>query len=398
MIMDVAIVTNFCSALDSPTNSRFTYLAEMLRKDHSVELVGSDFSHDSKTTRICDYSRFSYKVTLIHEPGYRRNISIKRFLSHRIWGKNVLTYFKNRKKPDVVYCAVPSLTAASLLGKYCNSNGIRFIIDIQDLWPEAFKMVFNIPVISGLLFFPFKITADKAYSQADVICAVSDSYAERALRVNSKVDSACVVYLGTDLSIFDASSGKKNCLPDNKRLRLCYCGSLSDSYDICCVIDALSIMGRNAPEFIVVGDGYLKKEFEKYAQEKSVDALFFGYRDYSEMCSILCSCDIAINPIRGKSAASIINKHADYAAAGVPVVNTQESAEYRSLVDNYNMGFNCLNGDATDIANRLNLLMTDSSLRSTMGSNARRCAEERFDRRETYKKLVNCIVGLKERI
>ena len=396
--MDIAIVANFCSALDSPTNSRFTYLAEMLRKDHSVELVGSDFCHDSKAARICDYSRFDYKVNLIHEPGYKRNISIKRFLSHRIWGKNVIKYFRERKKPDVVYCAVPSLSVASLLGKYCNTNGIRFIIDIQDLWPEAFRMVFNIPVISDVLFLPFRNTADKAYRRADVICAVSDTYAERALQVNNKVDSACVVYLGTDLSCFDTYAEKKNCLPEKKRLRLCYCGSLSDSYDICCVIDALVIMGKKAPEFIVVGDGHLKKDFEIYAKEKSVDALFLGYRDYSEMCSILCSCDIAINPIRGKSAASIINKHADYAAAGIPVVNTQESAEYRSLVENYSMGFNCSNGDAKDIASRLGQLMHDSSLRTAMGINARRCAEERFDRKETYKNLVNCIVGLKEMI
>ena len=138
--MDIVIIANFCAALDKPTNSRFSYIADMFAKENDVELIGSAFSHGTKKKRVCDFSRFPYKVTLIEEPGYKKNISVQRFLSHRVWGRNVCEYVKGRKKPDVVYCAIPSLTAAALVGEYCNKNGIHFIVDIQDLWPEAFQM------------------------------------------------------------------------------------------------------------------------------------------------------------------------------------------------------------------------------------------------------------------
>lgn len=71
------------------------------------------------------------------------------------------------------------------------------------------------------------------------------------------------------------------------------------------------------------------------------------------MTGILCACDIAVNPIKAKSAGSIINKVADYAAAGLPVINTQECEEYRNLVENYKIGFNCENNNANDLAEKL---------------------------------------------
>ena len=100
-----------------------------------------------------------------------------------------------------------------------------------------------------------------------------------------------------------------------------------------------------------------------------------------------------VNPITGSSAASIINKHGDYAASGLPVLNTQDSAEYRALVEEYQMGFNCKNGDAAELAEKLATLMASEPLRREMGKNARRCAEERFDRKTSYHALVKVITA-----
>ena len=110
------------------------------------------------------------------------------------------------------------------------------------------------------------------------------------------------------------------------------------------------------------------------------------------MCSTLCQCDITVNPITHMAAQSIINKHADYAASGLPVVSTQENEEYRKLVDTYHMGFNCKNGDAKELAEKLKVLVEDKKLRLKMGKNARRCAEEKFDRNRTYFLLKNAIL------
>ena len=48
-----------------------------------------------------------------------------------------------------------------------------------------------------------------------------------------------------------------------------------------------------------MGDGPKKEEFEKYAKEKGVDCCFKGRVPYDEMCALIDSCDIVVNPITG---------------------------------------------------------------------------------------------------
>ena len=176
---------------------------------------------------------------------------------------------------------------------------------------------------------------------------------------------------------------------------LTYCGTLGRSYDIPCVIDALALLReRNCriPEFIIIGDGPQKPEFEEYARNKQVNCRFLGRVPYDEMCAVLYRSDITVNPIVANAAQSIINKHADYAASGLPVINTQDSEEYRALVDRYDMGFNCINGSAKDIADKLEILINNKEIRLKKGAGARKCAKEKFDRKISYSTLVNVIL------
>lgn len=391
---DIVIIANFVGGLHGTDNNRFPYLANMLCKDNDVELVASTFCHGEKNkrTNLFDYQ---FKVTLLEESGYKKNVCFKRFWSHFIWGRNVLKYMKTRKKPDVVYCAIPSLTAASLVSKYCNKNNIRFIVDVQDLWPEAFQMVFKVPVLSSLIFAPFMFLANKAYRNADEIVAVSQTYVDRALSVNKKGARGRSVFLGTNLAAFDENV-QKNFVQksEGSEIRMAYCGTLGSSYDLTCVFDAMNILKEMSSvnlKFVIMGDGPLKTKFEEYAKVKELNVEFTGRLPYEKMCGLLSSCDIAINPIMKGAAQSIINKHADYAAAGIPVISTQESSEYRNLVESYEMGYNCRNGDETELADCLLHLANDETLRIQMGKNARRCAEERFNRAYSFMSLVKVI-------
>ena len=393
--MDIVILSEFCEDFSKTDNDRFFYLSKMLSKDHDVELIVSAFRHTTKRHRYEPAEEQPFRITFIEEPGYPRNVCLKRFYSHRVWGKNVEKYLKRRKKkPDVVYSAVPGLTGPNLAAKYCEREKIPFVIDVQDLWPEAFQMIVNIPVLSSIAFSPFAKIADGIYSRADAICAVSDTYCRRAAGVNRKVKRTTTVFLGTELDTFDRYAAEKPILrKKDGEVWLAYCGTLGSSYDLTCVIDALNILKEPRLRFIVMGDGPRKEEFEKYAEEKKVNAFFAGRLKYNDMCSLLSACDITVNPITHRAAQSIINKHADYAASGLPVVSTQESAEYRKLIDDYHMGFNCNNNDSRDLAEKLKTLVNDESLRKQMGAGARRCAEEKFDRKVTYRLLADRILN-----
>ena len=393
----ILIIANFTKLPWEKGNSRFPYIIDLIDKEkYDVELVTSSFSHEDKRQREKqpEEMKLDYKITLIEETGYKKNVSLRRFYSHHIFAKNVEKHLGNIERPDVIYCAVPSLAVAKVAAKYAENNDINFIIDIQDLWPEAFKMVFNIPVISDIIFYPMKKTADYIYSKANSIVAVSKTYANRAAIVNKNFDKKLSVFLGTDLEYFDEAHKKFEIVPFDDVVRVAYIGTLGHSYDIKCVIDSIKILNDKGIKnilFVVMGNGQMKEEFEAYGKEQKVNCDFTGRLAYDEMIGRLCACQIAVNPIRKGSAGSIINKVGDYAAAGLPVVNTQESKEYRKLVEDYQIGFNVENGNAIELAEKLELLYKDESLRKRLGKNNRRLAEEKFDRARTYKEIKKLI-------
>jgi len=396
MKKDILLIAHFCGDFDGSTNNRFNYLANKLSiNNFNVELITSNFSHNKKIKRdAVNQEVFNYKITLINEPVYHRNVSLRRFYSHYIMSINLKKYLRGRKKPDMLYCAMPSLDIAKVASRYCVESNIKFVIDVQDLWPEAFRLAFNMPIISDIIFYPMNRIADSIYSSADAIIAVSDTYNKRALKVNSKVEKGATVYLGTDLQEFDniAKTKEFKNKPKNE-IWLAYVGTLGHSYNLIFAIDALEILKKSHVniKFIVMGDGPLRTKFENYASEKKINCEFTGRLAYDEMVSILCACDIAINPISKGATQSIINKHADYAATGLPVVNTQECVEYRNLVDDYKMGFNCDNENPNDLAQKLLILSKDANLRKVMGLNSRKLAEDRFDRMKSYENIIKAI-------
>ena len=103
----------------------------------------------------------------------------------------------------------------------------------------------------------------------------------------------------------------------------------------------------------------------------------------------LSCCDFAVNRIIGKSVSSIINKVADYAAAGVPVINTQNSEEYRQLLEKYNAGINVENGNILAFADAIKTLYEDELLRLAMCKNAKTMFDDLFDRQRSYPKLID---------
>lgn len=395
--MKILLISHYVTFPFRGGNSRFCYILDLLKKSgqHKLELVTSDFCHGIKAPHNCtkkELDELGYKVTLLHEPGYSKNISLKRIASAKVLAKNAKKYLNSlRELPDVIYCAVPSLDLAKAAAKFAKKHNIRYIIDIQDLWPEAFKMAIDIPVICDIAYWPMQNTANYIYKSADEIIAVSQTYVDRGLRVNSSTRGTSI-FLGTDINAFDknANNPKGEKYP---KFTAAYIGTLGHSYDIKTAIQAVALakeQGVNI-KLLIMGDGPLRSEFERLAKQTGIDHEFTGKLPYSEMCYRLSRCHVAINALVKRAAQSIINKHGDYAMASIPVLSTQEPGEYSRLVQKYNMGFNCETENAAALSEKIIELYNNQKLREKMGKNAAKCAKECFDRKTTYKKIIDII-------
>lgn len=397
----ILIVDHFSQTPDEVGNNRFLTLAQLLcQQGHQVEIVTTDFSHKAKKTRQTDpplLAALPYRYTMLGEPGYPKNVCLRRFYSHYVLGKNLKKYLNSIEKPDLVYAAVPSLDAAGAAAAYCRRNAIPFVVDVQDVWPEAFKLAFHVPLLSDLVFAPMMATANRIYRQAERIVAVSETYKERGLRNNHKDADGLCIYLGTELRVFDAHAEAHVVDKPEGEIWIAYAGTLGHSYNIEIILDALDLLPEDLAErvvFKVLGDGPLMERFQQYAAGGKVRTDFLGRLEYGKMVGYLHRSDIAVNPIVKGAAQSIINKHADYAAAGLPVVSTQECPEYRQLLEQFGCGINCPPEDTAAVAQALERLLRDPALRQEMGAASRRMAQERFDRATTYPMLTAIIEDL----
>lgn len=383
----IMIIAHFCDYGDENTNNRFNYIAKMMfEAGNDVELVTSSFSHRNKVQR-CKKKDSTYKIKLIYEPTYKRNISLKRlFYSHRIMAQNLKKYLETCQCPDVIYCAIPSIEVAEIAGSFAKKNHIPFIIDVQDLWPEAYKLILKNDRVYNLLTNKMKKRVNRVYAAADTIISVSDTYLKRAAKVNRISKENRSVYLGTDMKSFDeaALQGKVDFQKEDKQIWIAYCGTLGHSYNLEIIFRALKGIDTHKYKFIVMGSGPLQKEFELRARQLGINVLFTGMLQYPEMCAVLQQCDIAVNPIIKGAAQSIINKHGDYAMAGLPVVSTQEKGEYSCLLDEYQCGINCDSENHKEVRNAINELLCDEKKRNIYGKNSRKLAAEKFDRNRTY--------------
>jgi glycosyltransferase involved in cell wall biosynthesis len=77
--------------------------------------------------------------------------------------------------------------------------------------------------------------------------------------------------------------------------------------------------------------------------------------------------------------------------AGLPVVSTQESQEYRDLLTEYNCGINCSVASSEEVSIALKELIENEEKRVEMGKNSRKLGEEKFDRKQSYKELLKVI-------
>lgn len=381
--------------------NRFTYIAEKLsHKGHKVTLLTSNFKHSDKNFRDkAEIEKMNesikYKIIMIKELGYQKNIGLDRIYSHRHFSKQLGLYLKNcKQRPDVIYCAYPMMDAAYIVGKYAKKYQIPFVMDVQDVWPEAIKNAIKLPeAVVDVMLLPLTVYANKIYRLADYVVGVSKSYVQRVYRVNGMAKSYLPIFIGTDLDIFDRY--KMN--PVNKNPNefwITYIGTLSYSYDIETVIRAVSILknkGLTNIVFKIFGSGPLQPKFERLAIQMEAPVDFMGHLTYEEMVPYLVHSDVAANAISKGAQQSITNKIGDYLSAGLPVLNSSLNAEFMEMVTSEKIGYNYNPGDPVELAAFIEQLYKNEDIRTTLGINARSLAEKRFDRRYSYGDIYSLI-------
>ena len=384
--------------------TRFRFLSELLaREGFAVDLVTSTFQHWEKAQRDCSkpcYQGLPYRIVFIEEPGYTKNLDLGRIRSHRVAAKNLREHFaKNAGAYDLVYAEIPPNDVARVCAEAAEAQGIPFVADINDLWPEAMKMVVDVPVLSDFTFSDFVRDAAIAYASASAVVGTSNEYAQRCMQdIPHRT-----VYVGVDIDRFDGGIQKYGATIEKREdeFWVAYAGSLAKSYDIETLIRACQYAAPIIRDELglrlrlqILGDGPYRQRLENTAAQTPGLVTFNGYVDYQIMAAYLFESDILVNSLIKSAPQSIVSKIADYLCAGKPIINTGESVEFKDKCLRDGFGVNVEPENAIALAGAIVELAHDDELRMHMGMRGRAIAEEQFDRPIAYREIVNLVNDL----
>ena len=411
----IAVITMGVKLKGEKGYTRFGYLAEFLTKaGYQVDLITTTFQHWEKAQRDLakiqkdiDAGEYPFGLRFIYEPGYKKNVDLARVKSHKIAAKNLKKMLENKpedgKDYDLLYAEIPPNDVARVIAEYGVANNIPFVADVNDLWPEAMRMVLDVPIISSVLFYPLQRDAEKVYSMVSGVVGTSDEYRDRPFKNQKRDVPRITVYVGNEIKEFDqgAKDNWDQAIKQEEEFWVSYAGTIGTSYDIRTMVlagEELKKRGYPNIKIKILGGGPMKEELEELAKSRKIENVeFVGYAPYGKMAAYLKKSDILVNSFVKKAPQSIVTKIGDYLAAGKVMINTCMSPEFRAKVDNDGFGINIVPEDVTILADAIEDLYKDEEKRLVMGQRAREIAEEQFDRPKSYQKITELIERLTEK-
>ena len=364
------------------SNSRmFTIFTQI---DGKKMVVTTDFNHCKK--RYYEYGEAEHpnQVTL-HVTGYKKNLSIKRIWSHLMFAHQLKKYLNSlSEKPSAIYCTMPTSSSAYVCAKYCKKHGIKFVIDVIDLWPDSLLPLVKGETVIKAMLYPWTYLTRYAYKSADVIMGESVKYANEAKKYNQKAD-VYPIYLGVDMQIINKVKTENQVLlekPEDE-VWIAYAGSLGVSYDFNALLEAVkSIHGRYKYKLWFVGDGVRHNEIETYIKSNGLNAEITGFLSYDQLLGYLSYCDIAVNIFRNNTKVVYSYKFNDYVAMDCFVLNSLEG-ETAQMVDEYSIGRN-FNFSDQPLSTILGDTLKNWEDYCKWNVNCKRLIEEKLDKEKIY--------------
>ena len=288
-----------------------------------------------------------------------------------------------------------------LAARVAAERGAVLFIDVLDLWPELFETLVRDrtrPLVR-VLFSPLRALRRHNLRRADVVTAVTDSYAHVVRAAVGRVSAPLVetIPIGVNAREFEPTGEPQDSVrrrlgigPDD--LLAVYAGSLGARYNLESVIEAARLLHSScAPVHIVlVGDGPLRTRVES-AVKSAPNLHYLGVLPLQALRGLYRDADLGLCPYSEDSTVALPTKSFDYFAAGLPIVSSLDGEFARLLVD-HQAGELYTSGSPAALASCLHALATDRRRLRELSANSRALARQ-YDTKVLYARFVRLVGG-----
>jgi glycosyltransferase involved in cell wall biosynthesis len=393
--------------LDDAANTRSMLLAAaLLEQGHEVTMWTSAYDHIRKVWRqewLLDPGGYrrddGLHIKFMKGCGYKKNISLNRFVDHWLAGRDLQRQAATMERPDAIIASIPDHITADAAARVAKQRGVPLIVDVRDKWPDIFIDNISHPLGSKLLKLGLSYERHRArrtLRQAAAIVAMMESMHDWGLsRANRrKTENDRVFYLTTcdrnfgpeasavPLSpnlqaVIDACSGK---------LIFAFVGTFNRTQHPMLILDAIDLLQHRGalPDNVAVvigGDGIQADEVrERAAKLENVHSV--GWLSSEQLAALLRHADIGLLPMNFPSPA-FNNKAFSYMASGLPIINGA-TGDLADLIVREGVGINVCGGNVPAFADAIVELARSPSTIEAMTRNMRTLFETSFDRETNY--------------
>jgi glycosyltransferase involved in cell wall biosynthesis len=376
-------------------DQRYTFLYELLKRRASVTWLSSDFHHWSHSKRSVEMlpAEDRANIKLIRTLAYKRNVSIRRFVSYTALSVATLwNILKLHRRPDVIVCMGP-VEQMFLVVMYGRIRRVPVLIDVIDPWPDVYVQAFprRLQWFGKLILAPYFLMSFLTFALCDRGSAVSQTYLEWAMRRGRRRDrnSFARYYLGARNEDFKINEAVQ--APDS--LTCLFAGQFGFSYDIELILSAAKALqdaGESRIRFVLCGAGDKQAEIVTAIQTLG-NVELHGWLSSAALNAIGNSCQVGLCCYRASATQSVPTKVFDYLSMGLYVINSL-AGEAEALLTAHGIGSSYQAGDVGSFVECLQRVRRSVDLGRAGRAFIRRAFDVHFDSHIIYNRMVDELV------
>ncbi|MEG2957932.1 MAG: glycosyltransferase, partial [Christensenellaceae bacterium] len=342
----------------------------LAERGHDVTWFTSDFSHQQKKrmrpAQCSEFPQERLEICMLHaDTLYEKHIGFARLKYLKQLGTAFAKEARKREKPDIIFCALPSIDFAYEAVKYGLENNVPVIIDVRDLWPDIFWQVFPraMQPIIKLLTAGMRHHVCFIMKHATVITTVAKVGLKWAKSYGRELKAQDqVLYLAYQDETISAEEMKAaNEFWDAQDIKkgmnnICFFGNIGTTIDIAPVVQAITLLKGEQYKLIFCGDGDKKAEYQKDTSN-FCEVVYPGYITRPQIAALMERSIAGLLPYNKVTFKDMMpNKPIEYMAGGIAVISSLQG-ELKGILDEHMAG--CTYNDGVELADIIRRLIHD---------------------------------------
>ena len=341
----------------------------------------------------------SFKITLLRSTGYRKNVSLFRFMEHLGIARKFSILASWETAPDIILCSLPTIELSNAAVRFGKKNKIPVILDMRDLWPDIILEL--VPTwakkFSRFLLTPMFRGMKYACTHATAITGITNDFVKWGIEYTGRERTSYdrVFPFGYSEkrpvdSLIDGAERYWKSLgvtKDSNKFIICLFASNSRVLELNCVLHAIrELCSINQQiQFVLCGNYQLDNALLKNCN----NVILPGWVDAAKIWVLMRISSVGLLPYKSRVdfKKSLPNKSIEYLSAKLPVVFSLEGSLEKLLIEN-NCGVIYENNNPGDMIQKLLYLYSHPEQLRKMSENAYNLYKRKFVAEHVYTDMV----------